>query len=110
MEGTQTQTAIREDLAREIDALGEKVELAARLIAELRRERAELGAQYESLRREHRRVLDAAQAEDTAGLLRALDRFRELEQENQNLLLERTEVARRLGKLGEMVDSLDRDS
>jgi len=113
MEATQTTTqpeAIREDLARELDALGEKVELAARLIAELRTERNDLRAQRESLRRERERVLEAAGASDTAELLRAVDRIKDVEQENRALRQERTEVARRLGRLTEKVDLLDRDS
>ena len=110
MEATATQEAIREDLARALDALGERVELAARLIADLRSERTDLHAQCESLRRERQRILDAAQVRDSSELLRALDRVKELEQENRELLEERAQVARRLGKLVEKVDLLDRES
>jgi chromosome segregation ATPase len=101
---------IHEDLARELDSLGEKVELAAQVIGQLRTEGTELRGQIESLRRERQRILDAAGMRDTADLLRAVDRIKELEQETRALRQERGEVARRLGLLAEKVDLLDRDS
>jgi hypothetical protein len=109
-EATTQQATIRDDLARELDSLSEKVELAARLIGQLRAERTDLQAQGESLRRERARILEAAGASDTAELLRALDRIKEVELENRALRQERGEVARRLGRLVEKVDLLDRDS
>ncbi len=113
MEATETKKkpeGIREDLARELDALAEKVELAAGLIGQLRAERKDLEAQCESLRRERARLLEAAGASDAAELLRAIDRIKDIEQENRALRQERGEVARRLGRLAEKVDLLDRDS
>jgi len=109
-EATMQGAAIQGDLARELDSLGEKIELAAQVIGQLRAERTELRSQLESLRRERQRILDAAGMRDTADLLRAIDRVKELEQETRALRQERGEVARRLGRLAEKVDLLDRDS
>jgi hypothetical protein len=100
MEATQTTT--REEAIRE--------DLAVKMIGRLRAERTDLQAQCESLRRERERILEAAGASDTAELLRALDRTKEVELENRALRQERGEVARRLGRLAEKVDQLDRDS
>lgn len=109
-EAVTQQTGIQEDLARELDSLGEKVEMAAQVIGQLRGERVELRNQVESLRRERERILEAAGVKDTAELLRAIDRIKELEEEAHTLRQERGEVARRLGRLAEKVDRLDRDS
>ena len=109
-EATTQRVEIQEDLARELDSLSEKVELAAKAIGQLRAERSELRAQCAGLRHERQRILEAAGMRDTAELLRAIDRMKELEQENRALRQERGEVARRLGRLAEKVDQLDRDS
>ncbi len=110
MEATTSQERIREDLARELDSLGDKIDMAAQFIADLRAERAELRAQCESLERDRQRVLESAGVEDSAELLRVLDRLKDLQRENEALLAERDEVARRLGKLREKVDLLDHTS
>jgi hypothetical protein len=84
MESTVQQEGISQDLAAELDRLGEKVERAALLIKRLEGERAEL------------REL--------------AKRFQELQKENQALRRERAEVCRRLGDLIEKVDLIQEGS
>lgn len=98
------------DLIGEIDQLGERIELAKELIVRLRAERTELQNRCDALEREHGRLLALAGAKETADLVDAMGRLRQLEKDNRRLLGERHEVTERLGKLIEKVDLLERDA
>ena len=110
MEATIGHEAAHRALSEELDRLGEKVDRAVLLIESLKNGRLQMQDQCDSLSRELDRVLAAAQASNTTGVLQALDRLRDLEEENRALLRERAEVCDRVSGLIEKVDLLEQGS
>jgi chromosome segregation ATPase len=106
MESTMPDEVTQESLLAELDRLGERVERAAALITELRRERARLREAVARLEQERGRLLAAGQAHDPEELIAALGELRTRAAGYQRMVEERAVVARRLGTLIDKVDSL----
>ena len=110
MESTIQQEPVHQGLVHEFDRLGTKIERARQLIQELRVDRDTYRSECENLRSERAIVLETVGVTDMDAVLNSCEQLSRLEKENQTLLAEREEIARRLDSLIEKVDLLEQDS